>query len=262
MLFMLGFIVAADLDEREKMRQLYAEYQKSTAQQQAGQCPYASSRCHRTIARAICRAVQRSRKPASRRLSWDVSGATGWAPVVARLCLEWCTIVLSAAPCSHDQYCSVSRKTTYVSSTQTTLSGWRSCSSPRAVWQPPGRRHRHCARGLLVRRAVQCRFRRRSLRNCALAPPRADLSRAEIVHISRHHEQRPDRGLDGALSLYHRAVEQLHLIGRAVEHCYSPLAAVPGWPRRRRSMPQRTSAFRIRDGEQANAAAIVAIDSP
>lgn len=40
MLFMLGFIVAADQDEREKLRETYADYQKSVAQTQAGQCPH------------------------------------------------------------------------------------------------------------------------------------------------------------------------------------------------------------------------------
>lgn len=40
MLFMLGFIVAADQDEREKLRAFYADYQKSVAQTAAGQCPH------------------------------------------------------------------------------------------------------------------------------------------------------------------------------------------------------------------------------
>lgn len=40
MLFMLGFIVAADQDEREKLRVEYADYQKATAQISATQCPH------------------------------------------------------------------------------------------------------------------------------------------------------------------------------------------------------------------------------
>lgn len=40
MLFMLGFIVAADQDEREKLRIEYADYQTMTIQTQARQCPY------------------------------------------------------------------------------------------------------------------------------------------------------------------------------------------------------------------------------
>lgn len=40
MLFMLGFIVAADLDEREKLRIEYADYQQDQARQSAGQCPH------------------------------------------------------------------------------------------------------------------------------------------------------------------------------------------------------------------------------
>jgi hypothetical protein len=40
MLFMLGFIVAADQDEREKLRLEYADYQRITAQASAGQCPH------------------------------------------------------------------------------------------------------------------------------------------------------------------------------------------------------------------------------
>lgn len=40
MLFMLSFIVAADIDERGKLRIEYADYQKDQAQQSAGQCPY------------------------------------------------------------------------------------------------------------------------------------------------------------------------------------------------------------------------------
>jgi hypothetical protein len=40
MLFMLGFIVAADQDEREKLRETYADYQQTTAQIRAGQCPH------------------------------------------------------------------------------------------------------------------------------------------------------------------------------------------------------------------------------
>lgn len=40
MLFMLGFIVAADQDEREKLRVEYADYQKNAAKTQASQCPY------------------------------------------------------------------------------------------------------------------------------------------------------------------------------------------------------------------------------
>ena len=40
MLFMLGFIVAADQDEREKLRETYADYQKTQVQTQAGQCPH------------------------------------------------------------------------------------------------------------------------------------------------------------------------------------------------------------------------------
>lgn len=40
MLFMLGFIVAADQDEREKLRGEYADYQTTAIQTQARQCPY------------------------------------------------------------------------------------------------------------------------------------------------------------------------------------------------------------------------------
>ncbi len=40
MLFMLGFIVAADLDEREKLRIEYANHQQTSARQQADRCPY------------------------------------------------------------------------------------------------------------------------------------------------------------------------------------------------------------------------------
>lgn len=40
MLFMLGFIVAADQDEREVLRAQYANYQQQTARQIATQCPY------------------------------------------------------------------------------------------------------------------------------------------------------------------------------------------------------------------------------
>lgn len=40
MLFMLGFIVAADQDEREKLRDQYADYQQTAAQIKAGQCPH------------------------------------------------------------------------------------------------------------------------------------------------------------------------------------------------------------------------------
>jgi len=40
MLFMLGFIVAADQDEREVLRTLYADYQQTAAQIKAGQCPH------------------------------------------------------------------------------------------------------------------------------------------------------------------------------------------------------------------------------
>lgn len=46
MLFMCGFIVAADSDEREKLRDQFAGYQVNTAQQQAGQCPH----CYRAVA--------------------------------------------------------------------------------------------------------------------------------------------------------------------------------------------------------------------
>lgn len=40
MLFMLGFIVAADQDEREKLRAFYADYQKTLTQDAAGKCPH------------------------------------------------------------------------------------------------------------------------------------------------------------------------------------------------------------------------------
>ncbi len=40
MLFMLGFIVAADLSERERLRIEFADYQKQAVQAQAGQCPH------------------------------------------------------------------------------------------------------------------------------------------------------------------------------------------------------------------------------
>ena len=40
MLFMLGFIVAADLDEREKLRIEYADHQQVTARLRADQCPH------------------------------------------------------------------------------------------------------------------------------------------------------------------------------------------------------------------------------
>lgn len=40
MLFMLGFIVAADQDEREKLREEYKDYQTTTIQTQARQCPH------------------------------------------------------------------------------------------------------------------------------------------------------------------------------------------------------------------------------
>jgi hypothetical protein len=40
MLFMLGFIVAADQDEREKLREQYADYQQTSAQVKASQCPH------------------------------------------------------------------------------------------------------------------------------------------------------------------------------------------------------------------------------
>lgn len=45
MLFMLGFIVAADQDEREKLRNEYADYQRDQKTAQANQCPY----CSRTL---------------------------------------------------------------------------------------------------------------------------------------------------------------------------------------------------------------------
>lgn len=40
MLFMLGFIVSADQDEREKLRLEYADYQQETVRQSAAQCPH------------------------------------------------------------------------------------------------------------------------------------------------------------------------------------------------------------------------------
>jgi hypothetical protein len=40
MLLMLGFIVAADIDEREKLRETYADYKRELTQQSAKQCPY------------------------------------------------------------------------------------------------------------------------------------------------------------------------------------------------------------------------------
>ena len=40
MLFMLGFIVAADQDEREKLRAFYADYKKTLTQDAAGKCPH------------------------------------------------------------------------------------------------------------------------------------------------------------------------------------------------------------------------------
>src|SRR5262245_4172539 len=40
MLFMLGFIVAADQDERERLRIEYADYRKQLTQAQANQCPH------------------------------------------------------------------------------------------------------------------------------------------------------------------------------------------------------------------------------
>lgn len=40
MLLMLGFIVAADMDEREKLRGVYADYKKELTQQSAKNCPY------------------------------------------------------------------------------------------------------------------------------------------------------------------------------------------------------------------------------
>ena len=46
MLFIVGFISAADLDEREKLRMQLAGYKVNTAKQQAGQCPY----CFRAVA--------------------------------------------------------------------------------------------------------------------------------------------------------------------------------------------------------------------
>jgi vacuolar-type H+-ATPase subunit I/STV1 len=46
MLFMCGFIIAADNDEREKLRDQFAGHKVNTAQQQAGQCPH----CFRAVA--------------------------------------------------------------------------------------------------------------------------------------------------------------------------------------------------------------------
>lgn len=46
MLFMCGFIVAADSDEREKLRSQFQSHTITAAQQQAGQCPY----CFRPVA--------------------------------------------------------------------------------------------------------------------------------------------------------------------------------------------------------------------
>lgn len=46
MLFMCGFIVAADSDEREKLREQFEGYRVSTAQEQAGRCPH----CFRLVA--------------------------------------------------------------------------------------------------------------------------------------------------------------------------------------------------------------------
>lgn len=40
MLFMLGFIVAADQDEREKLRAQYRNYERAEKQLSANQCPY------------------------------------------------------------------------------------------------------------------------------------------------------------------------------------------------------------------------------
>ncbi len=40
MLFMLGFIVAADQDEREKLREIYANYKRNEVQAAANQCPH------------------------------------------------------------------------------------------------------------------------------------------------------------------------------------------------------------------------------
>lgn len=46
MIFLLCFVIAADLDERERLRHELADYRRQAAQDAAGSCPY----CHKPVA--------------------------------------------------------------------------------------------------------------------------------------------------------------------------------------------------------------------